>query len=112
MKKLLTNLSLSVLIASLAGCGLFSPVQERKIDSFEINDTSSVVASCESNQNARGVLYVSPMRADTPYDSTKMYYGESEYLLNSYSYGQWATLPTDMIVHSAMKSIFKFIACK
>ena len=106
MTKKYFKISIAVLTLSLAACGsIFGPVEQRKVVSFEINDTSVTLPEANCQANRDDILYVSPMRANAPYDSTKMFYGEKQYELSKYGYSEWAALPTDMLTQSINKKL-------
>ncbi len=100
------KLTLGALILSLTGCGsVFGPVSQREIVSYEITDSSIGMPENCPVKTKQDILYVSPMRANAPYDTTKMFYAEKEYQLNTYSYSQWAAIPTDMLSQTIEKKL-------
>ncbi len=105
--KSFTKILLASLISLLSGCSsLFGPPAQRTIVSYEIADlswTGNVI--CSKPQSSK-ILYISPMRANTPYDSLKMYYTDKPYELTSFGYSEWAASPTEMLGQAIIKRTY------
>ena len=102
-KLALAGLSLSF---GLLSCGsVFGPVEQRKVVAYELTDvTISAVPTCPKTVR-NDVIFISPMRANVPYDSAKMYYAKSPFELNTFGYSQWVANPSDMLTQMITKKI-------
>ena len=94
----------------LVACS-FGPVKQRPTISYMIYDTSTSesVPLCNNTYHSQKVIYISPMRTNVPYDTTKMFYSSNTYELNTYSYSQWAALPSDLLTQATTKKML--MAC-
>lgn len=104
--KNIKKLLLAIGVLSLAACSL-GPVKQRPTTSYMIYDTSATesVPMCNNKYHSQKIIFISPMRTAVPYDSTKMYYSSSDYELNTYSYSQWAALPSDLLTQSMTRKV-------
>lgn len=104
--KNIKKLLLAIGVLSLAACSL-GPVKQRPTTSYMIYDASNSesVPMCNNTFHSQKILFISPMRTNVPYDSTKMFYSSSTYELNTYSYSQWAALPNDLLTQSMTRNI-------
>lgn len=104
----LGKLSSCVVVLLLVGCSsMLSPVSQRATTYYDIVDASVIKADrldC-SKENQAGVLYIAPMRAYLPYDTSKMFYTQAKYELKTYSYSQWVALPTELLGQNLTKRI-------
>jgi ABC-type uncharacterized transport system auxiliary subunit len=98
---------ISIVVGLLNSCSsLFGPPTQRPTVSYEIADlTWGGNSSCARAQNSQ-ILYISPMRSNSLYDSLKMYYTNQPYELNSFGYSEWAALPTEMLIQAIMKRTY------
>ena len=92
----------------ISSCGTLDPVANIPIRKFELNSSSDINIQNTCNNNNQIALQIMPVRVNSPYDSTKMFYSKSQYELANYSYNQWITLPqnmfTQLIEHKIMSS--------
>lgn len=104
--KNIKKILLAIGVLSLAACSL-GPVKQRPTTAYMIYDTSSTesIPMCNNKYHSQKIIFISPMRTAVPYDSTKMFYSSSTYELNTYSYSQWAALPSDLLTQSITRSI-------
>lgn len=95
----------------IVGCGsILGPVQQREVINYQITDPDFLAnlpqaSNVCANPPNKNVLFVSLMRANAPYNSTKMYYSNVKYELDKYGYSQWAALPTDMLTQAINNKI-------
>lgn len=94
-------------VLMLTACGILSPVQQRPVVNYEINDATVVGGMTCGESAARNVIFISPMQADLPYNSTKMYYTQKANELDAFGYGQWVSSPNQMLTQVITKKIFK-----
>lgn len=107
MTKKYLKVIIGSLALSIAGCGtILAPVKQRQQITYELTDKSIVIPvdNCATSTKT-DIIYVSPMRANAPYETTKMYYSEKPYELSTYSYSQWAAIPTDMLSQAIEKKL-------
>jgi len=106
MKNIKLKLLMLTSVVSLVACS-FGPVKQRPTVSYMIYDTATTesVPVCNNTYHSKKVIYISPMRTNVPYDTTKMFYSSSKYELNTYSYSQWAALPSDLLTQAVTKKI-------
>lgn len=110
MKNIKLKLLMVASVLSLVACS-FGPVKQRPTISYMIYDTSTSesVPLCNNTYHSQKVIYISPMRTNVPYDTTKMFYSSNTYELNTYSYSQWAALPSDLLTQATTKKML--MAC-
>lgn len=110
MKNIKLKLLMVASVLFLVACS-FGPVKQRPTISYMIYDTSTSesVPLCNNTYHSQKVIYISPMRTNVPYDTTKMFYSSNTYELNTYSYSQWAALPSDLLTQATTKKML--MAC-
>ena len=106
LNKKFTKLLPFVAILGITGCGsIFSPVSQRPVINYEINDTTvQGIIGCSKAQTDDSI-YISPMQANTPYDSGKMYYSAKPNELDYFGFSQWVSSPPDMLTQSITKKV-------
>lgn len=84
---------------SLSGCGtILAPVNSRDITYYELTNVDLPnLANCTGKQSDK-ILFIAPVQVGPPFDSNKMYYSKKQFELSTFSYSQWATVPSDMII--------------
>lgn len=98
MPNKIAKLSIYALMLSLLGCGsIFGPIRQREVISYELADNSITMPPANCKLMKPDILYISPMRANAPYDSTKIYYTEKPFELEHFGYSRWVAIPTDML---------------
>jgi ABC-type uncharacterized transport system auxiliary subunit len=113
MRKTLLKLLPLALGLNLTACGsILGPVSQRPITMYEINDVSVQGNVNCPESTPSDVLYISPMQANAPFDSNKMYYSPKPFELDSFGYSQWVSLPTDMLMQSITKKVLLSCAYK
>ena len=83
---------------TLIGCGTLDPIATPEIQHYAVQINSLNVTHCNYKTNLS--LQILPTLAEAPYNSYNMYYSKNEYLLDSYSYSQWAVLPQNTVNQS------------
>ena len=87
---------------TFTGCSVLSPVATPINHQYMIKSTSKPrVCTNKSSLDIQVLL----TEADQPYNSYNMYYTNSPYELNQYSYSVWATLPQNTINQAVQQSI-------
>ena len=61
-------------------------------------------SNCNSVRHPQ-TLQITRMRAEAPYETTKMFYVKNKYQLDSYSYNQWAAFPSQMLSYAIFQKI-------
>lgn len=103
MKKILTPLIISL---SLSGCSVFMPVTIPEIHKYQINGVANNnLTTC--TKTSAGILQVSQMKADAPFDTTRMFYSNAEYELSSYAYHQWISTPNVMLTQAIQEKLLQ-----
>ena len=93
----------------LGGCsGMFAPVAMPEIQNYQITPAGGDIkaASC-ARVNKESTLQITRMRAEAPYETTKMFYSKGQYQLDSYSYNQWAAFPTQMLSYAVFQKVMQ-----
>lgn len=103
LKKLLCLIPVVILTA----CGILSPVEQRPVVNYEINDATVAGGKVCTESASTNVIFVSPMQADLPYNSNKMYYTQKANELDAFGYSQWISAPNLMLTQVMTKKIFK-----
>jgi cholesterol transport system auxiliary component len=91
----------------LSGCsGMFAPLETPEVQNYQIvagsDDVKTVGCASVGHQQT---LQIARMRAEAPYETTKMFYSKGKYQLDSYSYNQWAAFPTQMLSNEVFQKI-------
>jgi ABC-type uncharacterized transport system auxiliary subunit len=93
-KFLVTSSSL-LLILSLNACSILSPVPTAEVKQYQIIINQENNTTCETSPNG-AILQVAAVDVFSPYDSTNMYYSQSQYQVNSYAQSKWASSTSSM----------------
>ena len=91
----------------LSGCsGMFAPLSTPEIHNYQIvvADDNTEVTNCSNIRHGK-TLQITRMRAEAPYEATKMFYVSGRYHLDSYSYNQWTAFPTQMISPAILQKV-------
>lgn len=87
----------------LTSCSVLSPVNTPEVNVYQLVRTQNAEKISDANTTSRPLikhhktLYVSPVLANAPYNSTTMFYRVDDYQLMHYTYSQWAARPDQMI---------------
>lgn len=104
MKKII----IIILSVFLSSCGLFNPVVVPDIHAYQLsvaNNNDENTNSLKCSDNNGDVLQVTHVKADAPFDTTTMYYANSQYELKAYGVHQWAALPNQMLTQAIQQKI-------
>ena len=90
------NLMMYILSSiALISCGTFNPIDTPSIQHYIMKNSQINYSNCNALSDI--ILQILPTQANAPYNSYNMYYSKNNYLLETYSYSQWATLPQNTI---------------
>lgn len=112
--QLLKILSITASVSIITSCGILSPVKSPEVKQYQIiapnlqmtrnaTGTKSVIQETEKQFDL--TLFIAPLTADQPYNSTQMYYRENNYELASYTHNLWAADPEQMLSKNLLQSL-------
>ena len=91
----------------ITGCSsLLGPVKQKPLTYYEIVDRSiGKTANCPTSSAPKSVIYVSPMKTTSFFNSGKMYYSTKPNEISAFAYSQWMTTPNEMLQQTMMTTI-------
>ncbi len=112
--QLLKILSIAASVSIITSCGILSPVKSPEVKQYQIiapnlqmtrhtTDTGSAIQKTAKQFDL--TLFIAPLTADQPYNSTQMYYRENNYELASYTHNLWAADPEQMLSKNLLQSL-------
>lgn len=99
-----------LLTLALSGCGILSPVQTPEITQYQIAFSGSNTKKPQTQKapaQSAMTLFVSPISADEPYNTTLMHYKASDYALASYHLSQWVAPPNQMMTQTFARAFMR-----
>ncbi len=119
MRKYLNLKTLQLMTAAagfglISGCSILSPVDLPQVKQYQILSPNLQVNQANTAQKA-GIrtsnkpfdltLFATPLTADSPYNSTQMYYREHNFELSSYTQNAWAAEPQQMLGKNLLQAL-------
>jgi ABC-type uncharacterized transport system auxiliary subunit len=101
----------SGLIFIVSGCGMFGPVTQPQIHTYQLEAVghNELNVQCPANAS-KEILQITNVKADAPYDTTNMYYSQGVSQLDSYALNQWVSLPGAMLTQAIQEKVLS--SCK
>ncbi|WP_116963469.1 ABC-type transport auxiliary lipoprotein family protein [Fastidiosibacter lacustris] len=102
----------------ISGCGVLAPISTPETKQYQIlppnlqtqkdqGDQREAISQPDKSYNL--TLFVTPLTAAEPYNSTVMYYRENtSYQLLSYSENSWAVPPQQMLSRNTLQALLQF----
>lgn len=92
----------------VGACGILNPVPTPQVHAYQLavinNSDDNTTPACTGEGD---VLQITHVKADAPFDTTTMYYSDSQYELKAYGVHQWAALPGQMLTQAIQQKILK-----
>ncbi|WP_440682862.1 ABC-type transport auxiliary lipoprotein family protein [Cysteiniphilum halobium] len=119
--QLLKILSIVGSISIITSCGILSPIKSPEIKQYQIiapnlqmthHHTVTEPTIKKTKKQFDLTLFIAPLTADQPYNSTQMYYRENNYELASYTHHLWAADPGQMLSKNLLQSLQSYHSFK